>query len=171
VIDIILDLWEKGYSIHTLRGNHEQMMMDSEKSESDLMLWLRNGGVEALQSFGKGSYADLDEVYRRFIEETKHYIELEDHVLAHAGLNLNAEDPLADRSSMLWSRQPHFAKFNGKTIIHGHTPIPLQQLLAQDLNGFSINLDGGCVYKKSGYGYLCALDLDRKTWLFRKSEG
>ena len=29
VIDFILDLRAEGYTIHTLRGNHEQMLLDS----------------------------------------------------------------------------------------------------------------------------------------------
>jgi hypothetical protein len=32
VIDLILDLRKKGYQLRTLRGNHEQLMLDSAKS-------------------------------------------------------------------------------------------------------------------------------------------
>ena len=55
VIDLIINLRIKGYQIHTLRGNHEQMMLDSTIDEERLFHWLQNGGIETLTSFGISS--------------------------------------------------------------------------------------------------------------------
>ena len=43
VIDFIINLRGKGYRIYTLRGNHEQMMLDSTIDQERLYLWLKNG--------------------------------------------------------------------------------------------------------------------------------
>src|SRR5258705_3252599 len=59
VIDFIISLRIKGYQIHTLRGNHEQMMLDSTINHSRLNLWLKNGGIETLNSFGISSVTEL----------------------------------------------------------------------------------------------------------------
>src|SRR5687768_5295534 len=101
VIDMILELRSAGHVVHTLRGNHEQMMLDATKDYSHRKLWLANGGVEALKSFGEGSVDDLDPKYINFLEQTKYYYEVGDYLLVHAGLNLSLSDPLTDTDSML----------------------------------------------------------------------
>src|ERR1041385_5509223 len=51
VVELILGLQRKKYDIHILRGNHEQLFMDSENSFESFNDWLLNGGVETLDSF------------------------------------------------------------------------------------------------------------------------
>jgi len=59
VIDLILELRTKGFTIHTLRGNHEQIMMDSGESKEMFRLWMVNGGDTTLRSFDAESYDDF----------------------------------------------------------------------------------------------------------------
>ena len=71
VIDFILELRENGYTVNTLRGNHDQMMMDASKNSESLKDWLRNGGSTTLKSFNVQSYEELDSKYKRFFYETQ----------------------------------------------------------------------------------------------------
>src|SRR5436190_4191878 len=52
VIDLILALQKENYGVRTLRGNHEQLFIDSEKDFTQFENWLGNGGRRTLESFG-----------------------------------------------------------------------------------------------------------------------
>jgi serine/threonine protein phosphatase 1 len=160
VIDFILKLRKEGYRIHTLRGNHEEMMLCSDKDEKSFSLWIKNGGDKALESFNIDSIAHLNSTYLSFLRRTRLFIETRDFILVHAGLNFAIQKPLSDKFSMLWIR--HFPVdlnyLNGKILIHGHTPRTREQILAQRFES-PINIDGGCVFKHiKGYGSLFALN-------------
>jgi serine/threonine protein phosphatase 1 len=165
VIDQILELRKKGYDIITLRGNHEQIMLDSGDSLEDYFLWLKNGGAETLDSFGAESYAQLATHYREFFERTLYWHAWEQYILVHAGLNFNIPDPLSDHHAMLWTRETEVdAGWLGERIVvHGHTPMPKDEILRQ--RGQNINIDGGCVYPyRLGMGWLTALELNSMTF-------
>src|SRR5258706_6134196 len=66
VIDLIMELRSKGHTVHTLRGNHEQLMMDSTKSSALFDAWMDNGGDTTLVSFGADSYDDFAPEYKAF---------------------------------------------------------------------------------------------------------
>jgi serine/threonine protein phosphatase 1 len=161
VIDLIIDLRKQGYEVHALRGNHEQMMLDATAGPESLHLWLSNGGKETLKSFGISSISELPDAYVSFLEQTKLFISTDKYILVHAGLNFRRVDPFSDTDAMLWSRDEYFdpVKIGNRLLIHGHTPISLESVLAQ-LPGNNINIDGGCVYSyRKGYGNLVALTL------------
>ena len=161
VIDLIVKLRSDGYNIYTLRGNHEQMMIDAVKDEQRLKHWLRNGGTQTLMSFGISSINELPYLYVNFLKRTKKFIETDKYVIVHAGLNFRSANPFKDKEAMLWTRDEYFvrSKIKNKVMIHGHTPIPLKELLKQS-NPNKMNIDGGCVYNyKPGYGFLIALQL------------
>jgi len=166
VVDQILELRENGYDVVTLRGNHEQIMIDSQHSLEDYMLWLRNGGEETLGSFGAESYTQLALHYREFFERTLYYYEWEQYICVHAGLNFAEKDPMSDTHAMLWSRETWVDRkwLGSRIIIHGHTPLPKDVILKQ--TGQNINIDGGCVYRhRDGQGYLMAFELNtQKFW-------
>src|SRR6478735_817937 len=52
VVDFIVELKTENYKITTLRGNHEKLFIDSEKSFNDFENWIVNGGIATLESFG-----------------------------------------------------------------------------------------------------------------------
>jgi len=159
VINFILRLRRKGYHIHTLRGNHEQLLLDSIKDEQSFTHWTKNGGDTTLESFKIDSVKKLKPVYLNFFKRTKYYIQTKDFMLVHAGLNFSADNPLADKHSMLWIRNfsvdSSFLK--GRILIHGHTVMRKEDIKMQKFES-PINLDGGCVFnQKEGYGSLFAL--------------
>src|SRR5215470_9609869 len=66
VVDLILQLQNEHYRIHTVRGNHEQLFIDSEKDFESFDAWLANGGVTTLQSFGIIRFSELNNEYQLF---------------------------------------------------------------------------------------------------------
>ena len=171
VIDFILELREQGYTVYTLRGNHDQMMMDSGNNRENFRHWVQNGGSATLKSFGIESYDQLDSKYKTFFYETQYYLETGKYILVHAGLNFKDDDPFQDTHSMMWIRgfRVDENKLAGRIIVHGHTPLPLEVILTQaDQN--VIDLDGGCVYRQlTGMGYLVALNLNSGEFITQEN--
>lgn len=166
VIDTIISLKEKGYRIHTVRGNHEQMMMESGQSEEHFELWFMNGGDTTLQSFGIDGYEEMPEKYKQFFRSTEFCIITKRYVFVHAGLNFTHKDIFEDKEAMLWIRNfaPDQPALKNKILVHGHTPQPLSYMLSQA--GNCINVDGGCVYSgRKNYGNLVAISLPGKEFI------
>jgi serine/threonine protein phosphatase 1 len=171
VLDTILSLKEKGFNIHTLRGNHEQMMMDSELSKENFEHWHINGGDKTLQSFDVDLYSAIPEKYMQFFRNTKYYIRTDDYVFVHAGLNFKQEDIFEDKDAMLWIRDfyPQQNALGNNILIHGHTPQSLDYILNQ--KGNCINIDGGCVYNNyRNLGNLISLSLPGKEFIVVHNE-
>lgn len=165
VIDLIIDLRKKGYAIRTLRGNHEELMMESLQDRQAHMDWYINGGDATLRSFGVSSYADFLPEYKTYFNCTRFYYTHGPYIFVHAGLNFGPEDIFKDREAMLWIRNFTIdeRKLADRIIVHGHTPRPLQMILKQRDNVY--NLDAGCVYtERHGHGYLVALNLTDREW-------
>jgi serine/threonine protein phosphatase 1 len=163
VVDYIIDLQEQGYSIIALKGNHESMLLDSLESEQSLYNWFMNGGYETLSSFGVESVNEMNGKYLRFFKSLPYYYIQEQFIFVHAGFNDELEDPFEDKFQMIWSRREHYSNpvFNGKIIVHGHTPIPFS-LCQQNVLSYNtvLNIDTGCVYTEQGeYGHLTAIEL------------
>lgn len=172
VVDYILTLRQNNYQAHTLRGNHEQMLLDARLGGSAHMLWMMNGGQVTLDSFGASTPDAFDEKYQTFFADTEFYKTGNGFITVHAGLNFDAAAPFRDLESMLWIRgfhaDPDF--LNGRLLIHGHTPIPKDQILSQSLEG-AINIDGGCVYRSlPGMGHLVALSLEERKFFVVENE-
>ncbi len=168
VVDYILELRGQGYRIHTLRGNHEQMLIDSLYKEESRMLWRFNGGDTTLESFGVKSAGELASNYLDFFMETQFYISTDDFFAVHAGLNFSISNPLKDKEAMLWIRgfMPDKGFLKGRKLIYGHTPQTKTDILLQ--KGMdTINIDGGCVYaSRKGMGNLVAFELHTNRFLF-----
>lgn len=162
-VDEIMKLQQK-MICKVVRGNHEQMLLDSVTDVSSLSLWYWNGCEQTLASFGITHPSQFEKKYLDFFSSLPYYIELEKFVLVHGGLNFENENPFEDKEYMLWGRyeQVDTERIGGKRIIAGHTPTPLSQIY-RSLNEFKIFLDGGCVYKNRAskeIGYLVALELN-----------
>lgn len=167
VIDLILELRSKGFRIRTIRGNHEQLMMDSAGDERIRDVWIENGGEATLESFGISSYEEMDPVYKQFFAQTKFFLRSGKFIFVHAGLNFNTSDPLADKDAMLWIRNfsidPQW--LGDRYLIHGHTPITIEEIFRQQ-GTRTINLDGGCVFTFSpGLGNLVALNISEGKFI------
>jgi len=171
VVDFILNLRAEGYNVHTVRGNHEQMMLDSMTSINSYMLWMLNGGEKTLESFGVETARDLPKIYRDFFHKTTLFFQTDSFIVVHAGLNFNITDPLKDKESMLWIRSfsPDERFLQGRLLIHGHTPRTKNYILSQKINSV-VNIDGGCVFKnRQDMGNLFALNFYEKKLLFQQN--
>jgi len=169
VLDFLMDL-KKNYPGQVVRGNHEEMMLNALSQESES--WFFNGADKTLLSFQnslKTVEMDLQNIipqkYIRFIASFPYYIELEDYFIVHAGFNFSAANPFDDTEAMVWTRteENDFQYTQGKKIIHGHTPIPFQQIKMNIQNTTSniYNIDSGCVYVQfNDLGTLTALNMD-----------
>lgn len=166
VIDFIFELRKKGYHIHTLRGNHEQMMLDAPVSKIKMQHWLKNGGSATLKSFHIKSLNEIAPEYLSFLKRTKFYIKTKEYIFVHAGLNFGNDNLYEDKDAMLWlrdfpSNQP---LLKNQILIHGHTPKSLDYIISQ--NGNCINIDGGCVFKEHSHlGKLIAINLTERKFI------
>ncbi len=175
VLDYIIGLQREGYLIRTIRGNHEEMLLNSGEHHSTYATWMYNGAETTLESFGIKNHDDLGadcvtlipEKYFRFCKSCSYFLNLEpDYIFVHGGININAKEPFRDTDFMIWTREVRYDHkiMQGKTLVHGHTPISLEKIYYSIKNPDIkvINLDGGCVYSRyRSLGNLVALDLDK----------
>jgi serine/threonine protein phosphatase 1 len=170
VIDTILDLKKQGYKVECLMGNHEEAMIQSRVDYSMRQNWLSWGGKETLNSFGVW----IDEIpnkYWDFLENLKPYLEVDDYILVHAGLNFRAGQPFENEYSMMWIRGWYddidYKWLGTRKIIHGHTPMRKDDIeaMANSIN-FSqyLDIDAGCYC----YDWLCAFELTEQRLIFQK---
>ncbi len=171
VIDTIMGLMADGYKVQCLSGNHEAAMLKGISHSGIFLRWQRlYGGMATLESFGIEELTDLPHQYVDFLGNLRPFIEYEQFILVHAGLNFVASNPLSDEESMLEIRQWYdFIDrdwLGNRIIVHGHTPQSVratkQQLAQLETQGY-LNIDNGCVYHRTklqdGYGFLSAFDL------------
>jgi serine/threonine protein phosphatase 1 len=147
----------------TLRGNHEQMMLDALTEPDDasaLQHWYRNGGNAALASYSDVNgwnpqdwRASIDEHHIAFLQTLPNLAVDEERRIAfvHAGIDPQTYPNCRD-DIRLWTRSPRFFRtenwpdrpeLEGLTVVHGHTPT---ETLAPYHVGGRINVDTGAVY-------------------------
>jgi len=162
VLDFILNLREQGFSVSGVKGNHEEMCLQSGESLEIMELWLANGGLATLRSFAVEDAGEIPWRYRNLLRSLPNYIKLDDFVIVHAALNFDCSDPFADTEAMLWMRTCSVdpARIGGRRLVSGHTPVKREQLEAS-LATDRILLDNGCVLTgRAGMGSLTALELN-----------
>ncbi len=175
VIDYIWEMQRSGYEVYCLKGNHEQMMVESSYNLPTQSAWLRYGGWETIGSFDVTRMADVPQEYLEWMHQLPHYLEVDNYLLVHAGLDFSSGDPMDDEEGMLWARG--WYKYidrdwmGEQIVIHGHTPIS-EEMVRIGLRGVyyipAINIDNGCVYDRDGMGQLCAYNMDSKELHFLK---
>lgn len=174
VLDYMMSLQEAGYNARFIRGNHEDYCIKAWEDDQRRVLfrspiekdWKKNGAVRTLQSFGVKRPREISKFYIDWLKKTEFYIELEDYILVHAGLNFNADNPFDDYRSMMWVRdfKVDRNKIGGKKVIHGHVPVEMSLIdLFCDNNYDFVSLDNGIYYQnKDGFGNLLAFNIDTK---------
>jgi len=180
VIDYLMYLQKEDYNIRTLMGNHEDYLVKAYEEEFNLKKvlgfkqknrkkkeWLFHGGKQTMESFNTHDLKQIPSEYIEWMRHLEYYIELDEFILVHAGLNFKSENPFTDTNSMLWIREFEVApkKINNKTVVHGHVPVSLEFI---DINVKNpsykfIDLDNGCyMTKREGFGNLLALELNTR---------
>jgi serine/threonine protein phosphatase 1 len=131
---------------------------------NSLYIWLGNGGLETLESYGSdvNSYIDhsmelkdeelirkqftrlLPFSHKNFFNQLILNYEWGNYFFVHAGINPDLPIEKQEKETMLWTREKNF--FNpkmtcSKIIVHGHTPVEKIEKYP-----FRINLDTGSFY-------------------------
>jgi serine/threonine protein phosphatase 1 len=177
VFQRIFELIDSGYDVRAIRGNHERYMLQALESDNDLyhLRWLKAGGGPTLDSYrlNEGElYPDFDD-HLEWVRKLPYYLDEGGYLFVHAGLDFSLRNPLSDPESMTqirrWKEDLNRAWLGDRTVVHGHTPIPKDAILAQTSKKHKypvFNIDGGCFHYEKGFGHLCVMDLDRRDFTF-----
>ena len=116
--------------IKSVLGNHEEMMLDYLK-DPNVNWWLMNGANTTKRSYNNN--IPLDHI--DFLSQLPLSIEVDNVIISHSG---NPDDTW-DRGNF-----PLCEGDSNKIYIHGHTPIPKDQIV---IGPNWVNIDTGCVFK------------------------
>jgi len=174
VLDLVMSLIQNDIKVYSVRGNHEQLLLDAFNNNEKNELFKDRGGKETLESFQVGNIRDIPNVYIDFINELPYFIELKDYVIVHAGFDFSLDNPFSDYESMLTIRNFTMspASLNYRKVIHGHNAINLQEIYRSIIepDSYQLNIDNGCVYKdKEGMGNLFVLNLNDHSFHIQKN--
>jgi len=179
VLDQVMFLKNDGYQVFCTRGNHEQLMLNSFTDPHHEQVWKNNGGMDMLESYGVAHQRDLPASCIDLVNSFLYYIEIEGFILVHAGLDFIRNDPMYDTKSMMWIRDwYHYIRYDwlgDRIIVHGHTPIPRQEIenqLSKIKQQQYLDIDNGCVFAPHaahrGLGQLCCFDLTNRELFFQQ---
>ena len=158
VIDAIMQLEAReDVSCVSLRGNHEEMMLDGVRDAFPTAYdnWLINGGEQTMESYRvRGQNAVPDE-HIAWLESCPP-IHVESHrkmIFVHAGIRPDAY-PNEPEATYLWTRSRRFfdvecwdnPSLDGWTIVHGHTPTDDFYPEERRASARRINIDTGAVF-------------------------
>ncbi len=168
VIDFILSLIDDGFRVFPLRGNHEEMLLQSNRVKVFFENLEDNTKKKNKTLLTKNTYLKYLEFFQKL--PISYYLKERGLILVHAGVNYTEQNPLQNADIVLWTRTSIFNEtFPKNTIlIHGHTPLSLDTIEKSiPVNPlYEINLDGGCVYtNRKGQGNLVALNFEKMELL------
>lgn len=175
VIDHIWALQETGHTVHCLCGNHEQMFLHAIDARDELSgINESRGYTETIASFGT---LDIDKIPKFYIEWMRgldFYLEVNQYILVHAGLDFSAQNPFKNKGEMIWIRywyeEIDREWLGDRIIVHGHTPIQQSEIknsIDQIAEIPAINIDNGCPFTSDGLGHLCAFELETQKFTFQ----
>ena len=135
----VLKLVEGSENIHSIRGNHDEMLRLSVSPKHGKMMksWLKYGGVNTLQSFSDDpdEQIEIARGWLPFIESLPTELVLRDYRLVHGGYNLSKSLEEQNNQDRMWSRtifSSEVAIDPRRQVIVGHTTI---QALSRDIDG------------------------------------
>lgn len=177
VIDTIWKLMDDNYRVFCLKGNHEEMLFRGIAEKGIHQSSIKYGLMQTLKSFDVKNAWDIPEIYIDFLRSLPVYLEKNDFIFVHAGLNMLIPDPFEDTVAMLWSRgwesQLNERWLQQRMVVYGHTPTE-KSVIVNQLNqlegGKYLRIDNGCFYEfhynKSAFSHLCAVDLSNRIPYF-----
>jgi serine/threonine protein phosphatase 1 len=157
-----------GAQFVSLRGNHEDYMLQFLADFSAAPGWLRNGGLEAIRSYvghlPDGYIADYPALQRllyralppshlRFVSRMPIRHVEGDYLFVHAGIRPGVPLERQDTYDLMWIREPFLrsAEPSPKVVVHGHTVVS-----EPEIHPWRIAIDTGA-YRT---GRLCCLVLE-----------
>jgi diadenosine tetraphosphatase ApaH/serine/threonine PP2A family protein phosphatase len=128
-----------------LRGNHEAFVLGLLDGAVPLAVWLRNGGVETLASYGVREVGDLPRPHLDWMRALRLSYDDGRRFFVHAGVDPQKPLDAQDEQDLLWIREPFLSdrRDYGRLIVHGHTPV---ESATPDLRANRLNLDTAAVY-------------------------
>lgn len=113
-----------------LRGNHEQMMLDTFQKRMDKITWLFNGGQTTIRGLSKLKAEDkiFIEQFLNFVENLplSYSIEIGERTFFFCHAGVDSSKPLEEQTEdfLLWAREEFFDTYDGEAvIIGGHSPV------------------------------------------------
>lgn len=160
VIDFILELLSRGYSILPVRGNHEELLLHSHQHPK-APNYLTNSPLKKKPLVDKSGR--ILPKYLPFFSHLPYYYELPNYYIVHGGFDFAKANPYESYLSMPWIRpfDPSSEQLGGKQAIVGHAP-KVRPVINQHIYAKNpvIPLDNGCVFKQRALmGQLLCLDL------------
>lgn len=144
----------------SLRGNHEQLLLDFLADPvAGAAPFLRNGGQETITAYGvpfarhpeRPGYAHLAEGLgaampageRAFLGALPLMLRFGDFLFVHAGIRPGVPIEAQTAEDLLWIREEFLAdeRDHGVVVVHGHTPVAKAEPRAN-----RINIDTGAVF-------------------------
>lgn len=136
---------ELGDRLIALRGNHEAFVLGLLDGAMPLAVWLANGGVTTLDSYGAHEVGELPGAHLDWMRSLRLSYDDGRRFFVHAGID--PEKPLdrQDEHDLLWIREPFLGdrRDYGRLIVHGHTPL---STAVPELRSNRLNLDTAAVY-------------------------
>jgi serine/threonine protein phosphatase 1 len=146
VIDCLIDLKaQHGERVVTLKGNHEAMALAAFDGSGPVRLWLAQGGLATLKSYGIAEPQELPRAHVDWLRALPLSYDDGRRFFVHAGINPGMPLEAQDDFDLLWIREPFLSHRGdyGRLIVHGHTPLTGG---VPDLHGNRLNLDTGAVF-------------------------
>lgn len=138
VVEKVRKLVEKDGAI-AIKGNHDDLFIRSHYDQSTRQIWELNGASRTRESYN--SNFDKMQRHREWLENhLQLYYETEEFIFVHAGLLPKVPLEKQEEQTMLWTRHREEIGL-GKTVVHGHTPVP-EVAYYED----QVDIDTGAVY-------------------------
>lgn len=140
VVELVMAQADGGWDgpVTALRGNHEALLLDflDPEPEHDPSIWLMNGGVETIDSYGGLSVEEdvaalIPPEHLEFFRSTYLWHEDENGLYVHAGFLPEIEPDEQGEETMLWVRDEFIQSDYAwrKVVVFGHTPQYERKLL------------------------------------------
>lgn len=151
VVDLLARRTGADSRILALKGNHDQSFVDFLGGAGPFYLFMNFGGVETARSYGVeadfSSEAGLEltrrrlaeavpEDHRSFLAALPLSVSFGDFFFCHAGIEPQVALDRQDPETLIWIRDAflRWPKLHSKVIVHGHTPVPEPEVMANRVN-------------------------------------
>jgi serine/threonine protein phosphatase 1 len=136
---------EQGDRLIALRGNHETFVLGLLDGAVPLEVWLANGGVATLASYGVRAVGELPREHLDWMRSLRLSYDDGRRFFVHAGVDPQKPLDAQDEHDLLWIREPFLSdpRDYGRLVVHGHTPLDTTM---PELRANRLNLDTGAVF-------------------------
>jgi len=181
VIDCLIRFREEFPDSVFIRGNHDQMLLDAlietgastghrlrdqssayraSASESDIEIFLFNGGKQTLHSYRITHLSDFPGEHTSFLQSTRLWWQFEEFIFVHAGIEQGIPLEMQNPFVLMWERLSPPGQ-DGEIHVVGHHPTSDGEPYFEPGR---YNLDTGAVYGRT----LTACDvLTKQVWQVR----